>query len=98
MKSKFFPIAVLFFLLQSINFVAAQEEVEPKKKAADNLKQQDKLKELPEPDKISWSQNKKFGDQLFAIGSIYNGLHYYEAALIKNSKGQYQSFKEGSDE
>lgn len=87
MKSKILTLTAFIFLANTV-FVQAQEKSTAKKKT-DNLKPQEKLKELPEPDKISWSQNKKFGDQLFAIGSIYNGLHYYEAALIKNSKATY---------
>jgi len=91
MKSKIFQLAVLLFLFQSAVVTSAygQEKSEPKRKATDNLKPQEKLKELPSPEKISWSQNKKFGDKLFAIGSVYNGIHYYEAALNKNPNATY---------
>ncbi len=91
MKSKIFPIAVLLFLFQvtTLSAVYGQEKTEAQKKANDNLKPQEKLKELPKPEDISWAQNKKLGDQLFAIGSIYNGIHYYEAALVKNPKAIY---------
>lgn len=41
------------------------------------------LKELPEPEKIGWRKNRKLGDKLYNMGSIYNAVAYYTAAAKK---------------
>ena len=61
-------------------------------------KKLEKLKELPDPQNAGWKTDKNFGDKLFAQGSLYNGLHYYEVALAKNPKetGLYQQLADGN--
>ena len=46
----------------------------------------DKGKELPAPENISWRKNKKLGKKLTQRGSIANGVRYYETALAKKPK------------
>ena len=45
-----------------------------------------KQKELPDPKKIGWRKNKKFGDKLTQRGSIYKAITYYQEALEKKPK------------
>ena len=91
MNSKFFAAAILFILFQTTasTSVCAQAKTDSTAKPVNKLNGQDKLKELPDPDKISWQKDKKLGDQLFEIGSIYVGMKYYAAALIKNPAATY---------
>lgn len=44
-----------------------------------------KYKELPDPKTIGWKRNRKLGDLLMEKGSVYNAIHYYEAAVNKKS-------------
>lgn len=45
------------------------------------------VKELPEPEKIGWRKNRKLGDKLYGMGSVYNAVVYYtEAAKKKPTK------------
>jgi outer membrane protein OmpA-like peptidoglycan-associated protein len=93
MISKILPaIVLIIFLQEGVSygaFTAERVDTTTVVKSADKLKGQDKLKELPEPEKLSWNKCKKLGDALFEIGSIYNGLKYYEAALAKNPSATY---------
>ena len=96
MKLKFLlSVVALFFLqLASVNQIKAQaidstkvsQAVDSVKAKAPKPKKLEKLKELPDPLAVGWKKDKMFGDKLFAQGSLYNGLHYYEAAIAKNPK------------
>ncbi|MCS6935342.1 MAG: OmpA family protein [Chitinophagales bacterium] len=47
----------------------------------------DKVKDMPEPAKIGWRKNRKWGDKLAAMGSWYSAVNYYtEAANKKPNK------------
>ena len=108
MKLKFLLSVVTLFFLQlvSVNQVKAQAVDSTKDKAATDTvvakapkpKKLEKLKELPDPQNAGWKADKNFGDKLFAQGSLYNGLHYYEAALAKNPKetNLYQQMADGN--
>ena len=108
MKFKFllFVVTLLALQLTSVNQVKAQTADSTKvKQAVDSVKLKaakpkklEKLKELPDPQSVGWKKDKMFGDKLFAQGSLYNGLHYYEAAIAKNPKqtGLYQQMADGN--
>ena len=108
MKLKFLlSVVALFFLqLASVNQIKAQaidstkvsQAVDSVKAKAPKPKKLEKLKELPDPLAVGWKKDKMFGDKLFAQGSLYNGLHYYEAAIAKNPKqtNLYQQMADGN--
>jgi len=108
MKLKFllFVVTLLALQLTSVNELKAQtadstkvaQVVDSVKVKVAKPKKLEKLKELPEPLSVGWKKDKMFGDKLFAQGSIYNGLHYYEAAVAKNPKqtGLYQQMADGN--
>lgn len=108
MKLKFLPSVVMLsaFLMLTAGQLKAQTADSTKvKQAADTVavkavkpKRQEKLKELPDPQSVSWKKDKMFGDKLFSQGSLYNGLHYYEAAIAKNPKETelYQQMADGN--
>jgi len=105
MKSNILPIAILLavFCFAEVNIAKAQtkEEIEEltskdtyygkpgKKVNSDGIK----LKELPDPQKLSWKKAMKLGDKLSAYGSTYNAIKYYEAAAAKKEGNEkiYQS-------
>ena len=99
-------VTLLFLQLVSTNQLKAQTTDTTKvKQAVDSVKAKvqkpkklEKLKELPDPQSVGWKKDKMFGDKLFAQGSLYNGLHYYEAAIAKNPKqtGLYQQMADGN--
>jgi outer membrane protein OmpA-like peptidoglycan-associated protein/tetratricopeptide (TPR) repeat protein len=83
MKVKFLFSAALVAALQFNSYAQmAATDAKPRK----NLKprKEEKLKELPDPKTVSWQKDKAIADKLFAQGSIYNGLQYYQEALAKN--------------
>ncbi|MDB5282443.1 MAG: hypothetical protein JWO06_1518, partial [Bacteroidota bacterium] len=91
MKLKFllFPALLAILGLTSINTLHAQSAEIIKPKATFNPKTDDKLKEIPEPQTLSWQKNKSWGDKLFDQGRIFNGLRYYEEAVNKNPQANY---------
>ncbi len=108
MKLKFLlsVATLLIFQLASVNQLKAQaidstkvsQAVDSVKGKAPKPKKLEKLKELPDPQNAGWKADKNFGDKLFAQGSLYNGLHYYEVAIAKNPKetGLYQQLADGN--
>jgi tetratricopeptide (TPR) repeat protein len=108
MKLKFllFVVTLLALQLTSVNELKAQTADSTKvTQAADSVKVKvakpkklEKLKELPDPLSVGWKKDKMFGDKLFEQGSLYNGLHYYEAAIAKNPKetNLYQQLADGN--
>ena len=108
MKLKFLLSVVTLFFIQllSVNQIKAQTTDSTKvSQAVDSVqaktpkpKKLEKLKELPDPLSVGWQKDKMFGDKLFAQGSLYNGLHYYEAAIAKNPKqtNLYQQMADGN--
>ena len=108
MKLKFLlsVATVLFFQLAFTNQLKASaadstkvsQAVDSVKVKAPKPKKLEKLKELPDPNAVGWKKDKMFGDKLFAQGSLYNGLHYYEAAIAKNPKetALYQQMADGN--
>ncbi len=108
MKLKFllFVVALLALQLTPGNELKAQavdstkvaQVVDSVKVKAPKPKKLEKLKELPDPLSVSWKKDKMFGDKLFEQGSLYNGLHYYEAAIAKNPKetNLYQQMADGN--
>ncbi|HWB63163.1 MAG TPA: hypothetical protein VG603_06630, partial [Chitinophagales bacterium] len=73
------PLSVIMQLATVKQAAAQDSAAKPAKQ-----KKQEKLKELPDPLSIGWRKNLAIADKLFEQGSIYNGLHYYEAAVTKN--------------
>ena len=108
MKLKFLPSVVFLmaFQLISVSQLKAQttettkviQAVDTVKVKAVKPKKLEKLKELPDPQSVNWRKDKMFGDKLFEQGSLYNGLHYYEAAVAKNPKetNLYQQLADGN--
>ena len=99
-------VTLIFLQLATTNQLKAQiADTTKVKQAVDSVKAKvqkpkklEKLKELPDPQSVGWKKDKMFGDKLFAQGSLYNGLHYYEAAISKNPKqtGLYQQLADGN--
>ena len=106
LKSLLFVVTLVAFQLASVNQLKAQTADTTKvKQAVDSVKVKvakpkklEKLKELPDPQSVGWSKDKMLGDKLFSQGSLYNGLHYYEAAIAKNPKqtNLYQQMADGN--
>lgn len=89
---------VLMLLCSVITTKLTQAQVEPEKqKSTTKSVLDEKGKELPSPETISWRKNKKIGQKLAARGSVYNSLRYYESALSQKPKKTFlnQNLAEG---
>ncbi len=94
MKFNFsFSYVLVALLMLSVSEKAAaqtKEELNELKNStpakAETTKKEEKVKELPDPQKISWRKNKKIADKLIQRGSIYKALSYYESAISQKPK------------
>ena len=86
MKLKFLFFAVPFVAFQLATSITASAQQDTTAKAAKvhRTPKPEKLKELPDPQTISWKKNLAIAQKLDGQGSIYNALRYYEGALAKN--------------